>query len=151
MSQLANDTLPRRGCRLRPDGYNAISDIPMGSGKSVENVRLKQSQKSSLRARSAKSRGWLRQRSSGDSGKIVFARLHKRIGLVQMQGGAACRASRLRPLFILFHHPCLSWQRMMSRLLTSMTMLSHPPQDSASMMSDHSLNTASGEMFIATV
>ena len=47
-----------------PDGYNAISDIPMGSSKSVENVRLKQSQEIEL------------ARSISEINGLVAARVH---------------------------------------------------------------------------
>ena len=47
-----------------PDGYNAISDIPMGSSKSVESVRLKQSQEIEL------------ARSISEINGLVAARVH---------------------------------------------------------------------------
>lgn len=47
-----------------PDGYSALADIPMGSSRSVENIRLKQSQEIEL------------ARSIGEIEGVVAARVH---------------------------------------------------------------------------
>ena len=47
-----------------PDGYSAIGDIPIGSSRSVENIRLKQSQEIEL------------ARSVGDIQGVIAARVH---------------------------------------------------------------------------
>ena len=47
-----------------PDGYSALADIPIGSSRSVENIRLKQSQEIEL------------ARSIGEIQSVVAARVH---------------------------------------------------------------------------
>ena len=47
-----------------PDGYSAVADIPIGSSRSVENIRLKQSQEIEL------------ARSVGEIQGVVAARVH---------------------------------------------------------------------------
>ncbi len=47
-----------------PDGYSALSDIPIGSSRSVENIRLKQSQEIEL------------ARSVGEIQGVIAARVH---------------------------------------------------------------------------
>ena len=47
-----------------PDGYSAVSDIPIGSSRSVENIRLKQSQEIEL------------ARSVGEIQGVIAARVH---------------------------------------------------------------------------
>ena len=47
-----------------PDGYSALADIPIGSSRSVENIRLKQSQEIEL------------ARSVGEIQSVVAARVH---------------------------------------------------------------------------
>ena len=47
-----------------PDGYSAVADIPIGSSRSVENIRLKQSQEIEL------------ARSVGEIQSVVAARVH---------------------------------------------------------------------------
>ena len=47
-----------------PDGYSALADIPMGSSRSVENIRLKQSQEIEL------------ARSIGEIEGVIAARVH---------------------------------------------------------------------------
>ena len=58
--QLAAQGLPQSA----PDGYSAITDIPLGSSRSVENVRLKQSQEIEL------------ARSVGEIQGVIAARVH---------------------------------------------------------------------------
>ena len=47
-----------------PDGYSAVADIPIGSSRSVENIRLKQSQEIEL------------ARSAGEIQGVIAARVH---------------------------------------------------------------------------
>ena len=47
-----------------PDGYSAVADIPIGSSRSVENIRLKQSQEIEL------------ARSIGEIQSVIAARVH---------------------------------------------------------------------------
>ena len=82
-----------------PDGYDALADLPMGSSRSVENVRLKQTQEIEL------------ARSISEIDGVVTARVHLAIPeksvfarastaptasvFVQMENGVRCHASRL--------------------------------------------------------
>ena len=127
-----------------PDGYNAISDIPMGSSKSVENVRLKQSQEIEL------------ARSISEIDGLVAARVHLAIPeksvfarastpptasvFVQMQGGRGLSSQQVEAIV---HLVSSSVPFMAKNDVTVVdqhgNLLSRPPQDSVGMMSDSQL------------
>ena len=127
-----------------PDGYNAISDIPMGSSKSVENVRLKQSQEIEL------------ARSISEIDGLVSARVHLAIPeksvfarastpptasvFVQMQGGRGLSSQQVEAIV---HLVSSSVPFMAKNGVTVVdqhgNLLSRPPQDSVGMLSDSQL------------
>ena len=127
-----------------PDGYNAISDIPMGSSKSVESVRLKQSQEIEL------------ARSISEINGLVAARVHLAIPeksvfarastpptasvFVQMQSGRSLSSQQVEAVI---HLVSSSVPFMAKGDVTVVdqygNLLSRPPQDAAGMMSDSQL------------
>ena len=127
-----------------PDGYEAISDIPMGSSRSVENVRLKQSQEIEL------------ARSISEIDGLVTARVHLAIPeksvfarastpptasvFVQMENG---RSLARQQVDAIVHLVSSSVPFMAKNDVTVVdqygNLLSRPPQDSAGMLSDAQL------------
>ena len=107
-----------------PDGYDTLADLPMGSSRSVEQVRLKQTQEIEL------------ARSISEIEGLVTARVHlaipeksflhghphrrQHLSSCRWRTAARCHASRLTPSCIWYPRRCPSWQRMTSPLLTSM-------------------------------
>ena len=105
-----------------PDGYKQLEDMPMGTSRSVENMRLKHSQEIEL------------ARSISEIDSIVSTRVHLAIpeksvfvrnnrnrpplSWCRWQMAAYWAASRLTPLCILYRHPCRACPSRMSRLLT---------------------------------
>ena len=127
-----------------PDGYDSLSDIPMGSSRSVENVRLKQSQEIEL------------ARSISEIDGLVTARVHLAIPeksvfarsatpptasvFVQMENG---RSLSRQQVDAIVHLVSSSVPFMAKNDVTVVdqygNLLSRPPQDSAGMMSDAQL------------
>ena len=127
-----------------PDGYDSISDIPMGSSRSVENVRLKQSQEIEL------------ARSISEIDGLVTARVHLAIPeksvfarsatpptasvFVQMENG---RSLSRQQVDAIVHLVSSSVPFMAKNDVTVVdqygNLLSRPPQDSAGMVSDAQL------------
>ena len=127
-----------------PDGYEAIADIPMGSSRSVENVRLKQSQEIEL------------ARSISEIDGLVTARVHLAIPeksvfarastppsasvFVQMENG---RSLSRQQVDAIVHLVSSSVPFMAKNDVTVVdqygNLLSRPPQDSAGMLSDAQL------------
>ena len=127
-----------------PDGYNAISDIPMGSSKSVENVRLKQSQEIELARSISEIEGLVAARVHlAIPEKSVFARASTPPSasvFVQMQGGRSLSSQQVEAIV---HLVSSSVPFMAKNDVTVVdqygNLLSRPPQDSAGMMSDPQL------------
>ena len=127
-----------------PDGYNAISDIPMGSSKSVENVRLKQSQEIELARSISEIEGLIAARVHlAIPEKSVFARASTPPSasvFVQMQGGRSLSSQQVEAIV---HLVSSSVPFMAKDNVTVVdqhgNLLSRPPQDSAGMMSDSQL------------
>ena len=127
-----------------PDGYNAISDIPMGSSKSVENVRLKQSQEIELARSISEIEGLVAARVHlAIPEKSVFARASTpptASVFVQMQGGRSLSSQQVEAIV---HLVSSSVPFMAKNDVTVVdqygNLLSRPPQDSAGMMSDSQL------------
>jgi flagellar M-ring protein FliF len=127
-----------------PDGYNAISDIPMGSSKSVENVRLKQSQEIELARSISEIEGLVAARVHlAIPEKSVFARASTPPSasvFVQMQGGRSLSSQQVEAIV---HLVSSSVPFMAKNDVTVVdqygNLLSRPPQDSAGMMSDSQL------------
>ena len=127
-----------------PDGYEALADIPMGSSRSVEQVRLKQTQEIEL------------ARSISDIEGLVTARVHLAIPeksvfarastpptasvFVQMENG---RSLSRQQVDAVVHLVSSSVPFMAKNDVTVVdqygNLLSRPPQDSAGMMSDAQL------------
>ena len=127
-----------------PDGYDSISDIPMGSSRSIENVRLKQSQEIEL------------ARSISEIDGLVTARVHLAIPeksvfarsatpptasvFVQMENG---RSLSRQQVDAIVHLVSSSVPFMAKNDVTVVdqygNLLSRPPQDSAGMVSDAQL------------
>ena len=127
-----------------PDGYDSLSDIPMGSSRSIENVRLKQSQEIEL------------ARSISEIDGLVTARVHLAIPeksvfarsatpptasvFVQMENG---RSLSRQQVDAIVHLVSSSVPFMAKNDVTVVdqygNLLSRPPQDSAGMMSDAQL------------
>ncbi len=127
-----------------PDGYDALSDIPMGSSRLVENVRLKQTQEIEL------------ARSIGEIEGVVTARVHLAIPeksvfarastpptasvFTQMENG---RSLSRQQVDAIVHLVSSSIPFMAKNDVTVVdqhgNLLSRPPQDSAGMVSDAQL------------
>lgn len=127
-----------------PDGYQSLSDIPMGASRSVENVRLKQTQEIEL------------ARSISEIDGLVTARVHLAIPeksvfarastpptasvFVQMENG---RSLSRQQVDAVVHLVSSSIPFMAQNDVTVVdqygNLLSRPPQDSAGMMSDAQL------------
>ena len=127
-----------------PDGYDALSDIPMGSSRLVENVRLKQTQEIEL------------ARSIGEIDGVVAARVHLAIPeksvfarastpptasvFTQMENG---RSLSRQQVDAIVHLVSSSIPFMAKNDVTVVdqhgNLLSRPPQDSAGMVSDAQL------------
>ena len=127
-----------------PDGYEALADIPMGSSRSVEQVRLKQTQEIEL------------ARSISEIEGVVTARVHLAIPeksvfarastpptasvFVQMENG---RSLSRQQVDAIVHLVSSSVPFMAKNDVTVVdqygNLLSRPPQDSAGMMSDAQL------------
>ena len=127
-----------------PDGYDALSDIPMGSSRLVENVRLKQTQEIEL------------ARSIGEIDAVVAARVHLAIPeksvfarastpptasvFVQMENG---RSLSRQQVDAIVHLVSSSIPFMAKNDVTVVdqhgNLLSRAPQDSAGMVSDAQL------------
>ena len=127
-----------------PDGYDAIADIPMGSSRSVESARLKQSQEIEL------------ARSISEIDGLVTARLHLAIPeksvfarastpptasvFIQMENG---RSLSRQQVDAIVHLVSSSVPFMAKNDVTVVdqygNLLSRPPQDSAGMLSDAQL------------
>ena len=127
-----------------PDGYDSLSDIPMGSSRSVENVRLKQSQEIEL------------ARSISEIDGLVTARVHLAIPeksvfarastpptgsvFVQMENGRSLSRQQVDAIV----HLVSSSVPFMSKNDVTVVdqygnLMSRAPQDSAGMMSDSQL------------
>jgi len=127
-----------------PDGYDALSDIPMGSSRLVESVRLKQTQEIEL------------ARSIGEIEGVVTARVHLAIPeksvfarastpptasvFVQMENG---RSLSRQQVDAIVHLVSSSIPFMAKNDVTVVdqygNLLSRAPQDSAGMLSDAQL------------
>ena len=127
-----------------PDGYEALSDLPMGSSRSVEQVRLKQTQEIEL------------ARSVSEIEGVVSARIHLAIPeksvfarastppsasvFVQMENG---RSLSRQQVDAIVHLVSSSVPFMAKNDVTVVdqygNLLSRPPQDSAGMVSDAQL------------
>ena len=127
-----------------PDGYDSLSDIPMGSSRLVENVRLKQTQEIEL------------ARSIGEIDAVVAARVHLAIPeksvfarastpptasvFVQMENG---RSLSRQQVDAIVHLVSSSIPFMAKNDVTVVdqhgNLLSRAPQDSAGMVSDAQL------------
>ena len=139
-----------------PDGYDSLNNIPMGSSRSVEQVRLKQTQEIEL------------ARSISEIEGVVTAecilRFLKNLSLHEplrpRQHRCSCRwrmgdlyrGSRLMPLFIWCPLRFLSWRRMRSPLSTNMAIFYRGrPRTALACCQTRNLNTASvSRIFIAT-
>ena len=107
-----------------PDGYDSLGDIPMGSSRSVEQVRLKQTQEIELARSISEIEGLVHGAcSSCDPREIcICARLHAADSIGLRADGKwtlACRGSRSMLSCIWYLPQCHSWRRTMSLLLTS--------------------------------
>ena len=127
-----------------PDGYEALADIPMGSSRSVEQVRLKQTQEIEL------------ARSISEIAGLVTARVHLAIPeksvfarastpptasvFIQMENG---RSLSRQQVDAVVHLVSSSVPFMAKNDVTVVdqygNLLSRPPQDSAGMVSDAQL------------
>ena len=127
-----------------PDGYSAVSEIPMGSSKSVESARLKQGQEIEL------------ARSISEIDGVVTSRVHLAIPeksvfarastpptasvFVQMENG---RSLSRQQVDAIVHLVSSSVPFMAKNDVTVVdqygNLLSRPPQDSAGMLSDAQL------------
>ena len=127
-----------------PDGYDSLADIPMGSSRSVEQVRLKQTQEIEL------------ARSISEIEALVTARVHLAIPeksvfarastpptasvFVQMENG---RSLSRQQVDAIVHLVSSSVPFMAKNDVTVVdqygNLLSRPPQDSAGMVSDAQL------------
>jgi len=127
-----------------PDGYEAIADIPMGSSRSVENVRLKQSQEIELARSISEIQGLVTARVHlAIPEKSVFARASTPPSasvFVQMENG---RSLSRQQVDAIVHLVSSSVPFMAKNDVTVVdqygNLLSRPPQDSAGMLSDAQL------------
>ena len=126
-----------------PDGYDSLADIPMGSSRSVEQVRLKQTRKSNLPAQSVRSSVVTARVHLAIPEKSVFARASTpptASVFVQMQNG---RSLSRQQVDAIVHLVSSSIPFMAKNDVTVVdqygNLLSRPPQDSAGMVSDAQL------------
>ena len=127
-----------------PDGYDSISDIPMGSSRSVESVRLKQSQEIELARSISEIEGLVTARVHlAIPEKSVFARASTPPSasvFVQMENG---RSLSRQQVDAIVHLVSSSIPFMAKNDVTVVdqygNLLSRPPQDSAGMLSDAQL------------
>ena len=127
-----------------PDGYEALADIPMGSSRSVEQVRLKQTQEIELARSISEIEGLVTARVHlAIPEKSVFARASTpptASVFVQMENG---RSLSRQQVDAVVHLVSSSVPFMAKNDVTVVdqygNLLSRPPQDSAGMMSDAQL------------
>ena len=127
-----------------PDGYKAISEIPMGSSRSVEGARLKQSQEIELARSISEIQGLVTARVHlAIPEKSVFARASTpptASVFVQMENG---RSLSRQQVDAIVHLVSSSVPFMAKNDVTVVdqygNLLSRPPQDSAGMVSDAQL------------
>ena len=127
-----------------PDGYEALADIPMGSSRSVEQVRLKQTQEIELARSISEIEGLVTARVHlAIPEKSVFARASTpptASVFVQMENG---RSLSRQQVDAIVHLVSSSVPFMAKNDVTVVdqygNLLSRPPQDSAGMMSDAQL------------
>ena len=127
-----------------PDGYDSLADIPMGSSRSVEQVRLKQTQEIELARSISEIEGLATARVHlAIPEKSVFARASTpptASVFAQMQNG---RSLSRQQVDAIVHLVSSSVPFMAKNDVTVVdqygNLLSRPPQDSAGMMSDAQL------------
>ena len=127
-----------------PDGYEALADIPMGSSRSVEQVRLKQTQEIELARSISEIEGLVTARVHlAIPEKSVFARASTpptASVFIQMENG---RSLSRQQVDAVVHLVSSSVPFMAKNDVTVVdqygNLLSRPPQDSAGMMSDAQL------------
>lgn len=127
-----------------PDGYSAVSEIPMGSSKSVENARLKQGQEIELARSISEIDGLVTSRVHlAIPEKSVFARASTpptASVFVQMENG---RSLSRQQVDAIVHLVSSSVPFMAKNDVTVVdqygNLLSRPPQDSAGTLSDAQL------------
>ena len=127
-----------------PDGYEALADIPMGSSRSVEQVRLKQTQEIELARSISEIEGLVTARVHlAIPEKSVFARASTpptASVFIQMENG---RSLSRQQVDAIVHLVSSSVPFMAKNDVTVVdqygNLLSRPPQDSAGMMSDAQL------------
>ena len=127
-----------------PDGYDSLSDIPMGSSRTVENVRLKQSQEIELARSISEIDGLVTARVHlAIPEKSVFARASTAPSgsvFVQMENG---RSLSRQQVDAIVHLVSSSVPFMAKNDVTVVdqygNLLSRPPQDSAGMATDAQL------------
>ena len=127
-----------------PDGYEALADIPMGSSRSVEQVRLKQTQEIELARSISEIEGLVTARVHlAIPEKSVFARASTpptASVFVQMENG---RSLSRQQVDAIVHLVSSSVPFMAKNDVTVVdqygNLLSRPPQDSAGMVSDAQL------------
>ena len=127
-----------------PDGYDSLADIPMGSSRSVENVRLKQTQEIELARSISEIEGLVTARVHlAIPEKSVFARASTpptASVFVQMENG---RSLSRQQVDAIVHLVSSSIPFMAKNDVTVVdqygNLLSRPPQDSAGMVSDAQL------------
>ena len=127
-----------------PDGYEALADIPMGSSRSVEQVRLKQTQEIELARSLSEIEGLVAARVHlAIPEKSVFARASTpptASVFIQMENGRSLSRQQVDAIV----HLVLSSVPFMAKNDVTVVdqygnLLSRPPQDSAGMMSDAQL------------
>ena len=127
-----------------PDGYDSLADIPMGSSRSVEQVRLKQTQEIELARSISEIEGLVSARVHlAIPEKSVFARASTpptASVFAQMENG---RSLSRQQVDAIVHLVSSSVPFMAKNDVTVVdqygNLLSRPPQDSAGMMSDAQL------------
>ena len=127
-----------------PDGYDSLADIPMGSSRSVEQVRLKQTQEIELARSISEIQGLVTARVHlAIPEKSVFARASTpptASVFVQMENG---RSLSRQQVDAIVHLVSSSVPFMAKNDVTVVdqygNLLSRPPQDSAGMVSDAQL------------
>ena len=127
-----------------PDGYEALADIPMGSSRSVEQVRLKQTQEIELARSVSEIEGLVTARVHlAIPEKSVFARASTpptASVFIQMENG---RSLSRQQVDAVVHLVSSSVPFMAKNDVTVVdqygNLLSRPPQDSAGMVSDAQL------------
>ena len=127
-----------------PDGYDSLADIPMGSSRSVEQVRLKQTQEIELARSISEIEGLVSARVHlAIPEKSVFARASTPLTasvFAQMENG---RSLSRQQVDAIVHLVSSSVPFMAKNDVTVVdqygNLLSRPPQDSAGMMSDAQL------------